>query len=572
MPVWDASVDFLVVGSGAAGMTAALRAADLGGEVLIIEKAPVYGGSTALSGGVVWVPNNPLMAVHRISDSPDAALRYLERVTNGSSSRERLSAYIEAAPRMMATLAQTSHVRFECVTSYPDYYPEEEGGKPGGRSCEPAVFDALQLGAEFGAMRFPPRSKLPIGGRVSFKVADAKVFLSGGAPAAWYMLREVLAYYMNRRARRSGPRNTKLTLGRALIGRLRLSLMDRQVPMWLSTSLTELLRDSGRVTGAVVQHRQQSLRIEARKGVLLAAGGFERNSALRQRYQEAPTGSEWTAGCEANTGDTITAAAAVGASFDLMDQAWWCPCVLAPSPAGDRSWVVIFEKNLPGSIVVNQRGRRFLNEAGPYDDVVKAMYAANAPDTPAIPAYFIFDGRYRRHYACGPLLPSLAAPDRFVPAEMKTDFFTKDATLEGLARKVGIDGAALVDTVRRFNQFAAGGKDPEFGRGDSLQDHFYPGEVPGTNPNLGALVRPPFYAVRMFPGDLGTKGGCRTDTCARVLTAAGEPIEGLYAAGNCSASVMGRSYPGAGATIGPAMTFGFVAAEHALAGTQPLTT
>ncbi len=295
----------------------------------------------------------------------------------------------------------------------------------------------------------------------------------------------------------------------------------------------------------------------------MAAGGFERNASLRQRYQRPPIGSDWTAGCDSNTGDTIAAAAAVGAAFDLMDQAWWCPCVLAPAPAGDRSWVVIFEKNLPGSIVVNQRGRRFLNEAGPYDDVVKAMYAANAPDAPAIPAFFIFDGRYRRHYACGPLLPSLAAPDRFVPGELRTDFFTKDQTLEGLAAKINVDAAALAETVRRFNQFAATGKDVDFGRGDSLQDHFYPGEVPGRNPNLGSLAQPPFYAVRVFPGDLGTKGGCRTDVHARVLTSAGEPISGLYAAGNCSASVMGRSYPGAGATIGPAMTFGFLAAEHA---------
>lgn len=564
MALWDASVDFLVVGSGAAGMTAALRAHDVGGETLVIEKAAVYGGSTALSGGVAWVPNNPLMAQHGISDSADQALRYLEIVTKGSVSKERLRAYIDAAPRMLATLAETSHVRFDCVTKYPDYYPEVEGGKPGGRSCEPAVFDAMQLGAEFGAMRYPPPGKLAMGGRVAFKVADAKALLAGGPSLTWFMLRGLLSYYTNFRARRQGLCNTTLTLGRALVGRLRLSLMDRKVPVWLNTSIKELITEGGRVVGAVVEKQGKLVRVQARKGVLLAAGGFERNAAMRQHYQRPPVGSEWTGGCDANTGDTIGLGTAIGASLDLMDESWWCPSLLAPYPASDRSWMVIYEKNLPGSIVVNKRGRRFMNEAAPYDDVVKSMYAANTPEAPAIPAFLIFDRSYRRKYACGPLMPSYAAPDRFVRADLKASFFTKDETLEGLARKIGVDAAGLADTVSRFNRAAVTGKDPEFHRGDSLQDRYYPGDTPGKNPNLGPLAQPPFYAVLLFPGDLGTKGGFRTDVCARVLTHDGEPIPGLYAAGNCSASVMGRSYPGAGATIGPAMTFGFLAAEHAL--------
>jgi len=569
MTSWDASVDFLVVGSGAAGMTAALRAHDLGSETLLIEKAAVFGGSTALSGGVVWVPNNPLMARHGITDSPEAALRYLELVTRGSASTDRLQTYLETAPRMMATLAGSSHVHFECLTTYPDYHPEVEGGRPGGRSCEPALFDALQLGAEFQRMRLPPRGKLALGGRLTFKIADAKQLLAGGLPLAWFMLRGLVAYYTNLRARRQTSRATGLTLGCALVGRLRLSLMERSIPLWLNTSIKELLTEGGAVVGAVVEKEGELLRIRARKGVLLAAGGFERNAAMRQRYQRAPIGADWTMGCDSNTGDAISLGAAVGATLDLMDEAWWCPCVVAPFPATDHAWIVIFEKNLPGCIVVNGRGQRFMNEASPYNEVVKSMYAANTPDAPAIPAFLIFDRSYRSRYACGPLLPSSAKPDMFLRKELKECFFKKDQTLEGLARQIGVDPAGLTNAVRRFNQFAVSGKDSDFGRGDSLQDRFYSGKTPGPNPNLGPLERPPFYAVPLFPGDLGTKGGLRTDVHARILNNRDEPIPGLYAAGNCSASVMGRSYPGAGATIGPAMTFGFIAAEDALGGENP---
>jgi 3-oxosteroid 1-dehydrogenase len=567
MTSWDTSVDFLVVGSGAAGMTAALRAHDLGGETLVVEKAPVFGGSTAVSGGVVWVPSNPLMAGQGIRDSPEAALRYLEIVTRGSAARERLQAYVETAPRMMAVMADASHVRFECLPNYPDYYPEVEGGMRGGRSCEPAVFDALQLGAEFWRLRFPPREKLVLGGRAMIRAADARRLLAGGIPAAWFMLRRLLAYYTNVRARRQGSRVTALTLGSALVGRLRLSLMHRNVPVWLDTPLKEILSEHGCVVGAMVERAGQPVRIRAREGVLLAAGGFERNAAIRRRYQPAPTSTEWTAGCDANTGEVIELGAAIGGSLDLMDEAWWCPCVVAPFPVTDRPWIVIFEKNMPGCIVVDKGGRRFMNEAAPYSDVVKNMYAANTPEALAIPAFLIFDHSYRRRYACGPMMPSYVTPDRFLRQELKAGFFKKDDTLEGLARQIGVDAAGLTETVRRFNQFAVTGQDGDFGRGNSVQDRFYAGEAgKGANPNLGPLQEPPFYAVQLFPGDLGTKGGLRTDAWARVLTNSEQPIPGLYAAGNCSASVMGRSYPGAGATIGPAMTFGFLAAEHALRG------
>jgi len=269
----------------------------------------------------------------------------------------------------------------------------------------------------------------------------------------------------------------------------------------------------------------------------------------------------WSAGC-----DSLSAGMAVGASLDLMDNSWWCPAMLHPPLRAAPVWVMIFEKNLPASIIVNKRGQRFMNEAAPYNDTGKSMLRANTPDAPAIPAYLIFDSTYRRKYPCGPMNPGYAVSDRSLPKGLEGAFFEKADTLDGLARKIGVDPAGLLATANRVKEFAVTGHDLDFHRGDSLQDRYYTVNADGPNPTLGPLAQPPFYAVKVYPGDLGTKGGVRTDPRARVLTEANDPIPGLYAAGNCSAAVMGRTYPGAGATIGPAMTFGFIAAEHAVGG------
>jgi 3-oxosteroid 1-dehydrogenase len=512
---------------------------------------------------VVWVPDNPLMRELGIGDSAEEALRYLEIVTGGTSTTERLRAFVETAPRMMNYMHDETHVRFECLADYPDYYPEIEGGKAGGRSCEPTMFDALQLGQEFERLHpFPTVKQVPVGGRVLFGADDGHKILTGGINVGWYMAKALFKYYANIRARLlSRRRNPHISLGPALIGRLRLSLMDRKVPLWLSTAIKELVIEDGRVTGAVVEKTGETLRIEARRGVLLAAGGFEGSAEKREEYHPAPSDVKWTCGSSFNTGDTIAIGAAVGATFDLLDDAWWCPCVVAPYPEWLPAWILVFEKASPGSLIVNQAGRRFMNEAASYNDVVKNMYAAHTPESPTIPAYFIFDKSYRRNLACGPMLP---IPDMFLPKKLKRGFYTKDGTLEGLAEKIGVNAEGLVKTVRRFNGFAETGDDEDFGRGKSVQDRYYarPSELP--NPTLGPVAKPPFYAVEVYPGDIGTKGGLRTDAQARVLRQGNGPIAGLYAAGNCSAAVMGRTYPGAGGTIGPAMTFGFIAAEHAL--------
>jgi 3-oxosteroid 1-dehydrogenase len=559
MASWDETVDFLVVGSGGGGLTAAIRAHDLGASALVIEKAPVYGGSTAWSGGVIWVPNNLHMDALGIADSPEEGLQYLERITAGSSTPERLRAYVETAPRMMQYLAEHSWLRFQPIEDYPDYYPELPGGKLGGRSCEPCELDALKLGEEFRRQNLHDFEYYFFGFMTSM-AHEGKPMMSNSPAGIWILMRETLRYAFNLRARLRGRRNTRLTLGGALVGRGRRSLMDRKLPLWLSTGLRELVLEEGRLVGAVAEREGVRLRIRARRGVLLAAGGFEHNAALRQKYQQDPIGSDWTAGARSNTGDTLAIGEKIGASFDLLEDAWWCPSFKIPGKNFIR--LVIFEKNLPGGIIVNQRGERFMNEAAPYNDVVKAIYAANAR-APSIPAYLIFDRSFRKKYPVGPVFPSRIQPDWAIPKRTR-DWLKKEPTLAGLAREVGIDGERLQRTVQRFNEFARAGKDLDFGRGDSAQDHYYSVLARGPNPNLAPLEKGPYYAVEVWPGDLGTKGGLRTDARARVLDQASAPIPGLFATGNCSAAVMGHSYPGAGGTIGPSMTFGFIAAEEAM--------
>ncbi len=554
---WDEVVDFAVVGSGGAGMTGALIAAQRGARTLVIEKSACFGGATAISGGAIWVPNNHLMAGIGVSDSLEEALTYLEKATAGTSTTERLRAYLEQAPVMVRTLAETSHVAFEPVPTYPDYYPEAEGARPGGRTIEPARFNARKLGAELANMRpMVYARRIPF---LSIMARDMMMFIAGGLPFYLRALKDALLYYGNLPARIAGFGNTRLTVGRSLAARLRLSLMDHNVPLHLNTRLTELIEEDGRVVGLVAERNGQPIRIRAEQGVLLAAGGFEQNAELRQKHQAAPIGNEWTAGPESNTGDTIAIAEKLGASFDLLNESWWMPVVCPPDmPA----WVMVIEKGLPKGIIVNGVGERFMNEGAPYNDVVKAMYAANRPEAPSIPGHLVFDATFRARYPVAGVDPSYAMPDSALTPELK-EFMVSAPTVAGLANEIGVDPAALERSVVRFNEFARKGKDSDFGRGASLQDRYYGDPRVGPNPCLGTIEKPPFYSVKVQPGDIGTKGGLRTDTKARVLRDNDEPIPGLYASGNCSASVMGATYPGAGGTIGPAMTFAWIAARDA---------
>jgi 3-oxosteroid 1-dehydrogenase len=559
----DREVDVLVVGTGAGAMTAALRAHDLGGRVLLIEKTDRYGGASAMGSCLVWVPNNHRMADVGISDSPEEAWEYLQATTAGLVPEDRLRAYLETAPKALQWLEESTHARFIAQPAYPDYYPRAAGSKPGGRSVEPAHFDARQLGDDFLRMR-DQNLQMQVMGRLAMTAVEAQAVLTGQPGSIWLFLKLMLKYAFDIPFRFKSRRDRNLAMGNALIGALRLSLIERGVPLWLNTPARELLVEDGRVVGVAAEKDGRPVRIRARGGVILAAGGFEGNQEMREKYLPGPTSTDWTCANKNNTGDAIEMGLAIGAGLDLMDDAWWGPVTVAPGE--DIARMLVIEKSLPGGILVNQRGERFVNEGAPYIDIVHAMYAKHSDESPTIPAYLVFDATFRSKYICGPMLQSTAQPDWMVRKLLKVGYLKRSKTLEGLAAQLGVDAAGLAATVAKNNRYAATGRDEEFHKGDTIYDRYYGDAKVGPNPCLAPIDEPPFYAIEALPGELGTKGGLKTDASARVLTETGEVIPGLYAIGNCSASVMGRTYPGAGATIGPATAFGFIAASDAAEG------
>jgi 3-oxosteroid 1-dehydrogenase len=547
----SAEFDIVVVGSGAAGMTAALTAAHLGRSALLIEKTSRYGGSTARSGGGVWVPGNAVLSKAGVRDTPAMASDYLAFVSGGDVPAERRAAFLEHGPAMLDLVRARTPVRFAWVPGYADYYPEAPGGIAAGRSIEPVPLNGRMLGGELSALN-PPYLPVPDG--VAVTQADYR-WLSLGPRHPKAVLAGMKV--AGRLARRRLLGHRMLSLGQALAAGLRAGLIASNVPVWLDTPMTGLVAEHGRVTGVRVIRDGSPAVIRARLGVVLASGGFERNLQMREQYQRAPIGTGWTTGAAGNTGDGITAGMTLGAAVGLMDDAWWGPSI--PLPGGP--YFCLAERSLPGSIMVNGAGQRFVNEAAPYVDTVHAMYEGHSAANAHIPSWLIFDQRYRDRYVFAGLPPRRSLPRRWYTAGA---VFRGDS-LSSLASDTGIDADGLAKTVSRFNEFANAGRDEDFRRGDSAYDRYYGDPRCRPNPNLAPLSRGPFYAVKIVPGDLGTKGGLRTDARARVLRADETVIEGLYAAGNVSASVMGHSYAGAGATIGPAMTFGYIAA-HDLAG------
>jgi 3-oxosteroid 1-dehydrogenase len=536
-------VDVVVAGSGAAGMTAALTAAHLGLSVLVIEKAGSFGGSTARSGGGIWAPGNSVLRAAGVADTPAQARAYLAHVAEGVPAARR-DAVLEHGPEMLGLVLAKTPVRFAWVPGYADYYPEAPGGLAAGRSIEPVPLDGRRvLGGELAHLARP---YLP--SPVAITQAEYRWLSLGRHPRGIRAAARVTGRAA--RARLLGQRT--LSMGQALAAGLRAGLAASDVPVWLDTALADLVVEDGRVTGIHATRNGETVLIRARRGVLIATGGFERNEEMRRQYQRAPIGTEWTTGATGNTGDGIRAGEDLGAATGLMDDAWWGPSIALPG----GPYFCLAERSLPGCVLVNGAGQRFVNESAPYVDAVHAMYDANTPENPHIPAWLVFDQRYRDRYVFAGLPPHRPLPRRWYAAGA----VVRADDLAGLAQAAGVDAEGLVKTVARFNEFAAAGRDEDFGRGDSAYDRYY-GDPRLANPNLAPLAQPPYYAVKIVPGDLGTKGGLRTDEMARVLRTDGTVIEGLFAAGNASEAVMGHSYAGAGATIGPAMTFGYIAAR-----------
>ncbi|MFE9023338.1 3-oxosteroid 1-dehydrogenase [Streptomyces sp. NPDC007808] len=538
--------DVVVVGSGAAGMTAALTAAAQGLSCVVLEKASTFGGSAARSGAGIWIPNNTVILAAGVPDTPAKAAAYLAAVVGPDVPVERQRAFLDHGPAMLSFVMAHSPLRFRWMEGYSDYYPELPGGLPNGRSIEPDQLDGNVLGAELARLN-PPYMALPPGMVVfsaDYKwLALAAVSAKGAAVAAECLARGTAAALRGEKP---------LTMGQSLAAGLRAGLRSAGVPVWLGTPLTDLYVEGGAVSGAVVTRDGAPALVRARRGVIVGSGGFEHNAAMRERYQRQPIGTDWTVGAKENTGDGIRAGHRIGAALGLMDDAWWGPAIPLPG----QPYFCLAERTLPGGLLVDAAGARFVNEAAPYSDVVHTMYDVH-DTSPAIPSWLIVDQNHRNRYLFKDVLPTLPLP---------ADWYDSGAahkawTLDALARSIGVPAAALRTTVDRFNAQARKGEDADFHRGDSAYDHYY--TDPSVRPNscLAPLWLPPYHAFRIVPGDLGTKGGLLTDARARVLREDGSVIRGLYAAGNASAAVMGRSYAGAGSTIGPAMTFGYIAAR-----------
>jgi len=545
----DHECDVLVVGSGGGGMTAALVAAQAGLDTLIIEKTEYFGGTTALSGGGLWIPNNVLLQRDGLEDSMEKARLYMSHTVGDRVPQVRQDAYLENAPEMVKYLLANSQVRFQRSKHYTDYYPERPGGTVDGRSIEPVPFDGRKLGPDLQTMR-PPTIIAPAGldftsteynhvGMVMTTWRGKRTAVKVGIRTIFNLLTGVKF----------------MTRGQALVARLRLSLKDANVPIWLNTSLKELLFEDGAVVGIVAEQDGKVLHIRVRKGVVLAAGGFAHNPDMRHEFHRSPFQHEWSSAIAGDTGDAIQLGIAAGASTDLLDDAWWGPTSMTPS---NGPFFHVAERSYPGGIMVNSAGKRFTNESASYTDVVHAMYEKHTDAVRHVPATFILDSRYRSKFILGTLFPGQPIPKQW----LDSGYIKKADTLEDLATQCGVDPKGLVETVERFNRFARTGVDEDFGRGASAYDRYYGDPSNTPNPCLAPIDKPPFYAVEFVAGDLGTKGGLVTDEYARVLRNDGTVLPGLYAIGNTSASVMGNSYPGAGSTIGPAMTFGYVAAKH----------
>ena len=562
MAEWDRTVDLLVMGSGAAGMGAAVRGHDLGLDVLLVEKSELYGGNSAMSGGVCWVANNPGMAGEGIPDSDEEGFKYLKHITKGEVPDDRLWLYIRESKRVLAYLHDKTHVRYVPLAKYTDYYPEAPGGRDGGRSMDPLPFDGSKLREDLIRLRRPhPQSQIL--GKFGITAKEAQAAIGVGFTTMVFMAWQMFLYFLRHFKRKRWGRDTKLCAGNSLMGRLLLSLKDRNIRAWLNTSIQELVFEDGKAVGAVLNKEGEILRVKARRGVVLAAGGFSRNLEMRQKYQRHPITTEWTAGTPSNTGDAIRMGAEAGGALGLMDEAWWTPVSLVPrSPF---SWVLVVEKSLPHGLFLNQDGKRFTNEAAPYIDVVNGMYDDVEKTGAADPRWFhIFDATYRKSSIAGPVAPAKVMPDKKLPRRYRDgNFLYRAESLDELCEQLKIPAATAKAAITRFNEYAVKGEDPDFNRGWSEQDRYYGDPSVKPNCSLGPIETGPFYAVQIYPGDLGTKGGLVTDEHSRVLREDGRLIPGLYAAGNSAESVMGRTYPGAGGTIGPALTFGFLAAEDA---------
>ena len=556
-PAVDRTVDLLVVGAGT-GMVAALAAKEQGLSVLIAEKTSYVGGSTARSGGAFWIPGSSLLTGFggRRSDPVPAAREYIRAVVGDSAPAERGDAFVDNGAATVEMLQRLTPMKFMWAKGYSDYHPEEPGGRAEGRTCECRPLDASVLGAERGRLR-PGVMEAPV--PIPVTGADYKwMNLMARKPvrALPKILRRVLQGLGGMAIGRE-----YLAGGQALAAGLYAGVLAAGIPVWTQTSLVRLIEDDhGKTTGAVLRQNGREVQVTTRRGVVLAAGGFDHNMEWRRKYQSEHLADQASLGSEGNTGDAIMIAEALGAGLASMQEAWWFPA-FAPLP-GRAPQVMLAERSLPGSFIVDQDGRRFVNEAIDYMTFGQKLLERERDGLPAEEMWLVFDQEYRNSY----ILAGAVFPRQPIPQEWYDAGIAHRASDAGeLAKLIGVPVDTFQGTYKKFNEMAARGVDAEFGRGNSAYDRYYGDPTIKPNPNLRSLHGDSLYAVKLILSDLGTCGGVVADENARVIGEDGRVIENLYAIGNTAANVFGSTYPGAGATIGQGFVFGYIAGRHAAA-------
>jgi 3-oxosteroid 1-dehydrogenase len=546
-------------------MTAALVASIEGLHTLLIEKSDRVGGTTAYSSGTVWIPDNAQQRQLGVTNDAAAALEYLDALAGDRAGRELRQAFIAAGGEMLDYLARHTDVGFRVYARQPDYRQDLPGAALGGRPLEPLPFDGRTLGKDFDRVRWPILELMLFGGMMVTRPEAARLLRIGRSWDALWLGVQLVSRFASDRLRYK--RGTRLVLGNALAARLFRNLLDRGVGVWFSAKTKRLILEQGRVCGLVIERDGSEVRVRASRGIVLAGGGFPASPELRERYFPKPV-AEYTSAFEGCVGDTLLMAQEIGASLGPPgeDNALWFPSSIATRKDGSTAVYphIVLDRGKPGLVAVNTAGRRFVNEAVSYHEFTRAMYRSHRK-VATIPAWLVCDRQFIWKYGLGMIRPLTPVLRGYV----KRGYLKVADSIEGLARIIGVDAGGLGETIRAHNEYARTGVDAQFGKGENAYDRACGDPAHRPNPCLGPIQRAPFYAAAVVPTPLGTSLGLLTDAQAQVLDRSGRPICGLYACGNDQHSVFGGGYPGAGAELGLAMVFGFLAARHAAGGDRP---
>ena len=564
---WDRETDVVVVGSGLGGMTAALCLKELGvDKVEIIEKAEKFGGASGVSGGGIWIPNNHYAKACGAEDSKEKTAKYLDNtITKGTVPQELIDTYIDKASEMLKFVTdRAKEVQYISLEAYPDYYMDNPGAMAGHRSLEPQPILITELGDDMKRLQ-ETHHMMYLFNRIGFTQVEGHHLVTRAKGWVGIMVKLMLTHLLEVfwRMQNDTKRAKRLACGAAGTARMFLAIRNRGIKISYGCALEDLIQDdNGKIIGIKTKENGKTIYIKTSRAVILAAGGYEYNQALRDKYLPKPTNANWSAsGIRSNTGDALQACLKIGAKTRLMNGAWWCTTISAPDEPAPR--LAIMEKSLPGSCVVNMAGKRIANESQNYMAYQTEFFKTHSAENPNAPAYMIFDKRFRDSYIVGPLLDKQSRPDSRLPKEyFENGFLAIENSIDALADKLGINKDGLNETIQKMNEYGKSGKDLEFKRGDTEYDRYYGDVNIKPNPCLFPIEQAPFYGIRIDPGDFGTHGGMDTNVHAQVLSEkTNAPIEGLYAIGNCAAAIL-PNYPGPGATLGPAMTFGYQAARH----------